>query len=48
MATQETEIIDADVGLLENQYSLFLGVWSQFWYVGGQVAIAGYFINYRK
>lgn len=48
MAVQETEIIGEDVGPLRKQYNLFLGVWSQFWYVGAQVAIAGYFINYCK
>ncbi|OBT54479.1 hypothetical protein VE04_04348 [Pseudogymnoascus sp. 24MN13] len=48
MAEQETEIVGEDVGPLRKQYNLFLGVWSQFWYVGAQVAIAGYFINYCK
>lgn len=52
MAAQETEIVGDDggddVGPLRKQYNLFLGVWSQFWYVGAQVAIAGYFINYCK
>ncbi|KFY31453.1 hypothetical protein V493_01093 [Pseudogymnoascus sp. VKM F-4281 (FW-2241)] len=48
MAAQETEIGGEDVGPLRKQYNLFLGVWSQFWYVGAQVAIAGYFINYCK
>ncbi|KFY85043.1 hypothetical protein V500_08759 [Pseudogymnoascus sp. VKM F-4518 (FW-2643)] len=52
MAAQETEIVGFDggddVGPLRKQYNLFLGVWSQFWYVGAQVAIAGYFINYCK
>lgn len=50
MAAQETLIFGDgggdDVGPLRKQYNLFLGVWSQFWYVGAQVAIAGYFINY--
>ncbi|KAL4998635.1 major facilitator superfamily domain-containing protein [Aspergillus recurvatus] len=31
---------------LRKQYNLFLGVWSQFCYIGGQVALAGYFINF--
>ena len=48
MAKQEAEIADVDVGPLRKQYNLFLGVWSQFWYVGAQVAIAGYFINYAQ
>ena len=48
MAEQETEIVGEDVGPLRKQFNLFLGVWSQFWYVGAQVAIAGYFINYCK
>ena len=52
MAVQETEIVGDDggddVGPLRKQHNLFLGVWSQFWYVGAQVAIAGYFINYCK
>jgi FHS family L-fucose permease-like MFS transporter len=47
MHEQENEIV-GDTGPLRKQYNLFLGVWSQFWYVGAQVAIAGYFINYCK
>lgn len=35
-----------DVGPLRKQYNLFLGVWSQFCYIGAQVAVAGYFINF--
>jgi len=31
---------------LKKQYNLFLGVWSQFCYVGAQIALAGYFINF--
>jgi FHS family L-fucose permease-like MFS transporter len=31
---------------LRKQYTLFWGVFAQFMYVGPQVAIAGYFINY--
>lgn len=48
MATQEFELADTDVRPFSKQYNLFLGTWSQFWYVGAQVAIAGYFINYCK
>ncbi|PTU25659.1 hypothetical protein P175DRAFT_0554891 [Aspergillus ochraceoroseus IBT 24754] len=33
---------------LRKQYNLFLGVWSQFCYVGAQVALAGYFINFAQ
>lgn len=46
----EGEISDAvvDPGPLRKQYSLFLGVMSQFCYVGAQVAVAGYFINFAK
>ncbi|KAJ5382652.1 hypothetical protein N7517_000563 [Penicillium concentricum] len=32
----------------KKQYNLFFGVWSQFCYVGAQVAVAGYFINFCK
>jgi MFS transporter, FHS family, L-fucose permease len=44
----EAEITETtvDPGPLHRQYSLFLGVWSQFCYVGAQVAVAGYFINF--
>ncbi|KAL4930978.1 major facilitator superfamily domain-containing protein [Aspergillus undulatus] len=31
---------------LKKQYNLFLGVWSQFCYVGAQIALAGYFMNF--
>ncbi|OKL63433.1 hypothetical protein UA08_01286 [Talaromyces atroroseus] len=37
-----------DVGPLRKQYSLYLGVMSQFCYTGAQVAIAGYFINFAE
>ncbi|KAJ5916475.1 hypothetical protein N7504_000490 [Penicillium tannophilum] len=37
---------DSDVGPFRKQYTLFLGVWSQFCYVGAQAAVAGYFINF--
>ena len=45
MNHQEHEIADYDSGPLRKQYTLFLGVWSQFCYVGAQVAVAGYFIS---
>jgi MFS transporter, FHS family, L-fucose permease len=48
MGTQEIEIAEYDPGPLRKQYNLFLGVWSQFCYVGAQVAVAGYFINFAK
>ncbi|KAF7157004.1 hypothetical protein CNMCM6106_001783 [Aspergillus hiratsukae] len=35
------EVTDADMG-----YNLFFGVWSQWCYVGTQVAVANYFINF--
>ncbi|KAJ9352754.1 hypothetical protein DTO280E4_7647 [Paecilomyces variotii] len=38
----------ADPGPFKKQYNLFLGVWSQFCYVGAQVAVAGYFINFAQ
>lgn len=46
MGTQEIEIAEYDPGPLRKQYNLFLGVSSQFCYVGAQVAVAGYFINF--
>lgn len=47
MEVQEREIADEDaVGPFRKQYNLFLGVWSQFCYVGAQVAVANYFINF--
>jgi len=36
MGLQESEISMVDVGPLSKQYNLFLGVWSQFCYVGAQ------------
>ncbi|KAJ5888086.1 hypothetical protein N7495_008127 [Penicillium taxi] len=35
-----------DIGPFRKQYTLFLGVMSQFCYVGAQAAVAGYFINF--
>jgi FHS family L-fucose permease-like MFS transporter len=46
MGLQEHDISNEDVGPFHKQYNLFLGVWSQFCYVGAQVAVANYFINF--
>ena len=46
MHLQEHEIEQVDPGPFRKQYNLFFAVWSQFWYVGAQVALAGYFINF--
>ncbi|GAB7352565.1 hypothetical protein MBLNU459_g2949t1 [Dothideomycetes sp. NU459] len=46
MGLQEHEITAGDVGPLRKQHTLFLGVMSQFCYVGAQVAVANYFINF--
>ncbi|KAL9112331.1 MAG: hypothetical protein Q9227_003449 [Pyrenula ochraceoflavens] len=46
MGTMEVEIAEYDPGPLRKQYNLFLGVSSQFCYVGAQVAVANYFINF--
>lgn len=46
MNLQEFDITSEEVGPLRKQYNLFLGVWSQFCYVGAQVAVANYFINF--
>ena len=48
MGMQETEIEGQDAGPFRKQYTLFLGTWSQFCYVGAQVALAGYFINFAQ
>ncbi|CAK4031987.1 glucose galactose transporter [Lecanosticta acicola] len=48
MGVQEAEIGASDPGALRKQYSLFLGIWSQFCYIGAQVAVANYFINFCK
>lgn len=46
----QTEMISADANYVDKpfrkQYTLFWGVAAQFAYVGAQVGIAGYFINY--
>ncbi|KAF2477490.1 glucose/galactose transporter [Lindgomyces ingoldianus] len=46
MNLQEVEVAGEEVGPFRKQYNLFLGVWSQFCYVGAQVAVANYFINF--
>lgn len=46
MSTQELEIAEYNPGPLKKQVNLFLAVWSQFCYVGAQVAIANYFVNF--
>lgn len=46
MHVQAQDISDEDIGPFRKQYNLFLGVWSQFCYVGAQVAVANYFINF--
>jgi FHS family L-fucose permease-like MFS transporter len=46
MNLQEMDIAGEDVGPLSKQTNLFLGVWSQFCYVGAQVAVANFFINF--
>ncbi|EXJ75983.1 MFS transporter, FHS family, L-fucose permease [Cladophialophora psammophila CBS 110553] len=48
MHHQEHVIAEYNPGPLHKQYTLFLGVWCQFCYVGAQVAVAGYFINFVK
>lgn len=48
MNLQEVELTGEGMGPFSKQYNLFLGVWSQFWYVGAQVAVANYFINFCK
>jgi FHS family L-fucose permease-like MFS transporter len=44
MHHQEHVIAEYNPGPLRKQYTLFLGVWCQFCYVGAQVAVAGYFM----
>ena len=48
MGTQESGIAEYDPGPVRKQDNLFLGVWSQFCYVGAQEAVAGYFSNIAK
>ncbi|KAL8404567.1 hypothetical protein RB594_009427 [Gaeumannomyces avenae] len=46
MNAQEGEMGRADPGPFRKQYNLFLAIWSQFCYVGAQVAVANYFIQF--
>jgi FHS family L-fucose permease-like MFS transporter len=46
MQLQENDISGVEVGPFKKQINLFLGVWSQWCYVGAQVAVANYFINF--
>ena len=50
MADQAEQTVSQGTGYMDKplrrQYTLFWGVLAQFCYVGAQVAIAGYFINY--
>lgn len=46
MGTQEMEIAEYDPGPFWKQYNLFLAVWSQFTYLGAQVSVANYFVNF--
>lgn len=46
VSIQEDAIEHHDPGPLRSQHNLFLAVWSQFCYVGAQVALANYFINF--
>jgi FHS family L-fucose permease-like MFS transporter len=46
MNLQESDIAGEDVGPLGKQYNLFFAVWSQFCYVGAQVAVANFFIDF--
>jgi FHS family L-fucose permease-like MFS transporter len=50
MGVQEGEIAEmtADPGPFRKQYNLFFATFSQSCYVGAQVAVAGYFINFAK
>ncbi|KAH8646861.1 L-fucose permease Glucose/galactose transporter [Xylariales sp. PMI_506] len=48
MNIQESEIADCETGHFWKQYNLFLAIWSQFCYVGAQVAVANYFIPFCK
>ncbi|CAN8104947.1 unnamed protein product [Discula destructiva] len=46
MGVQENVIGDHDVGPFFKQTNLFLAVMSQFCYIGAQVSVANYFINF--
>ena len=39
-------VAEYNSGPLRKQYSVFLGCWCQLCYVGAQIAVAGYFINF--
>ncbi|PSR79853.1 glucose galactose transporter [Coniella lustricola] len=45
-ADMQNAIENRDVGPLRKQINLFLAVWSQFCYIGAQVSVANYFINF--
>ena len=45
MHLQEEDIAGKDTGPFRKQYNLF-SVWSQFRYVGAQMSVANYFINF--
>jgi FHS family L-fucose permease-like MFS transporter len=46
MRLQEQDISNEETKPSKKQYNLFLGVWSQFYYLGAQVAVANYFMNF--
>ncbi|KHJ35437.1 putative l-fucose permease glucose galactose transporter [Erysiphe necator] len=46
MGIQEIEIAKHNPGPFWKQTNLFLAVWSQFCYVGSQVVLANYFVNF--
>ncbi|KAK8200317.1 glucose/galactose transporter [Phyllosticta capitalensis] len=46
MHNQELEISAKDQKPFWKQYNLFFAVWSQFTYIGAQVAVANYFISF--
>jgi FHS family L-fucose permease-like MFS transporter len=46
MGTQEMEIAEYDPGPLRKQYNLFFAVRTQFTYLGAQVSVANYFVNF--
>ncbi|KAL2811613.1 glucose/galactose transporter [Aspergillus granulosus] len=46
MGVQEADLSEAEAKPFSKQYNLFFGVWSQFCYIGAQVAVANYFINF--
>ncbi|KAF7561972.1 hypothetical protein G7046_g2168 [Stylonectria norvegica] len=48
MGIQEGEIGEYDPGPFKKQYNLFFAIWSQFCYVGAQVAVANYFIYFCR